>query len=670
MLQERITKLLNELTIGINSREDIIKLALLSTLSGETLFLYGNSNIDKNIIGRKLTHAFENSKYFEFRLKSNTNLEEIFTQIRNSNQKIQNSNLIFLDNIFNANFAIQNALLAILDEKSYMDIHSEKKFHFQFVITSSDNLPTRDNCLDALWDRFLIRYVLKPIDDVTTFKQMLLENDDAYEDNVQDDLKITFNEYENWQKKIKNIEIPNYVLDLIVKLKQKIQDRTGQVIATERRWKKIIKFLKTSAFFNDRTHIDVMDFFLVKHCLHYSLDDKEILELEKDILETIKDFDNVFSVDKKLQSHYIYIKSEIENELKKPFTNQNVEQKDLDIKINSWKTELEKVIEKFYSYGEALDYHKNSVEKNIFVESEFKEIVKAKVQEFERNISNSLKETKELQKKLLTFETEKRRNKSENKKIIVNNDEITLKDIFINSIGMEFSLIQAGEFLMGDHFGDGNNDELPIHKVRISKPFYISKFPVTQKNWVDIVKKNPSYFQNNDTHPVENVSWKDVQDFIIKLNNIDTTMQNISKQYQLDPKSTRYRLPTEAEWEYVARSGSNTKYYWGNHFTGECWYDGNSEAKTNPVGLHPPNSWGIFDMIGNVWEWCEDYFDSDYYDRSPLVDPVNKDYSEFCVFRGGSWGNDPWNLRVSYRVKGNQFERFPAVGFRIVFCFS
>ncbi len=209
-------------------------------------------------------------------------------------------------------------------------------------------------------------------------------------------------------------------------------------------------------------------------------------------------------------------------------------------------------------------------------------------------------------------------------------DALPLK--FENSVGMEFVLIPAGEFMMGSPEGEGDYDERPQHKVIITRPFYMQTTPVTQAQWKKVIgrkflrrTKNPSYFKGDDL-PVERVSWKDAQRFLEKLN-------------QKEQKG-RYRLPTEAEWEYACRAGSATKYSFGNDEgrLGEyAWYDKNSGGKTHPVGQKKPNAWGLYDMHGNVWEWCSDWYDKDYYRNSPSRNPKGPTNGRYRVLRGGSW---------------------------------
>ena len=205
----------------------------------------------------------------------------------------------------------------------------------------------------------------------------------------------------------------------------------------------------------------------------------------------------------------------------------------------------------------------------------------------------------------------------------------------LSGVKMEFVFIPAGEFMMGCSPGDRNcqSDENPMHRVEITKSFELGKFEVTQAQWQAVMGSNPSYSKSSD-RPVERVSWNDIQTFLAKL-----TARN---------DGYHYRLPTEAEWEYAARAESTGPYY--GKLADVAWCNDNSGSQTHPVGQKAPNSWGLYDMLGNVWESCQDWYDGSYYSKSPVADPPGASSGSRKVLRGVSWYYEfSWLWRVSVR---------------------
>jgi formylglycine-generating enzyme required for sulfatase activity len=222
-----------------------------------------------------------------------------------------------------------------------------------------------------------------------------------------------------------------------------------------------------------------------------------------------------------------------------------------------------------------------------------------------------------------------------------------------NSIAMNFTRIEAGSFLMGspDYERNRESDE-EIHSVTLSKAFWLQTTPVTQRQWQALVGQNPSDFKGPDL-PVENISWLDIQmRFLPAINALNEGV---------------YRLPTEAEWEYAARAGSMKSYY-DRHDPSSldnfAWYNNNSNFKTHPVAQKQPNNWGLYDMYGNVWEWCKDFYAP--YNLHNSLDPQGPSHGQGRVMRGGSWFCSPASCRQAARGYLSPETRVRLTGFRLV----
>ena len=218
--------------------------------------------------------------------------------------------------------------------------------------------------------------------------------------------------------------------------------------------------------------------------------------------------------------------------------------------------------------------------------------------------------------------------------------------------GMEFVWVSGGCFQMGcgSWAGDCESDEEPAHEVCVDG-FFIGKYEVTQGQWRKVMGRNPSRFTNGDDYPVENVSWNDAQKFIRKLSALN------NNKYQ-------FRLPTEAEWEYACRSGGKPDIYSGGSLIDRvAWYDGNSGGRTHRVGTKAPNGLGLYDMSGNVWEWCQDWYA--YYPSDRVADPNELNSDSSRVFRGGSWGRLARSCRSTFRLYNLPDSRGYYLGFRL-----
>lgn len=233
---------------------------------------------------------------------------------------------------------------------------------------------------------------------------------------------------------------------------------------------------------------------------------------------------------------------------------------------------------------------------------------------------------------------------------------------YTNSIGMKFVWIPPGNFMMGSpkEEKDRRGDEIQ-HKVTLTKGFYMGVYTVTQEQWKEVMDMNPINFKGEKNLPVELVSWDDCQEFIKTLREKDKKL---------------YRLPTEAEWEYSCRAGTTTPFHFGETIsTDQANYNSNFiygngkkgkyREKTTPVGSFPANAWGLHDMHGNVWQWCQDW--SGDYPQKDVVDPQGSEAGDGRVLRGGSWLSNPGLCRSACRIRHEPSIRYGGIGCRVCF---
>ncbi|MDP6116121.1 MAG: formylglycine-generating enzyme family protein [Planctomycetota bacterium] len=255
--------------------------------------------------------------------------------------------------------------------------------------------------------------------------------------------------------------------------------------------------------------------------------------------------------------------------------------------------------------------------------------------------------------------------------------------------GIHLVLCRAGSFMMGgpDNEKYGSSSE-PQHKVTLSRPFYIGKYEVTQAEWKKVMGKEPwkgepwkgderwkpdNFTKENPRHAATHVSWQDCQEFLKKLSGLGAPRQDKSGHGVPALQTTTFALPTEAQWEYACRSGTATRFCYGEDdnsvFLGVyAWLHGNAlvagEKYAHPVGLKKPNDWGLYDMHGNVWEWCSDWYGD--YSSKTVVDPAGPATGSLRVSRGGSWFTNARGCRSAFRGRGRPSQRLNSLGFRVV----
>ncbi len=230
-----------------------------------------------------------------------------------------------------------------------------------------------------------------------------------------------------------------------------------------------------------------------------------------------------------------------------------------------------------------------------------------------------------------------------------------VKNKIANAVKSDMVLVEGGKFGMGctsEQNSACKFDENPAHDITL-KSFSICKFEVTQELWLSVMGWDSSYFQKCPRCPVEQVSWDEAQNFIAKLNKLT---------------GNKYRLPTEAEWEYAARGGNKSKLY---KFAGSdslnevAWNDNNSKLSTHPVGQKQANELGLYDMCGNVYEWCSDFYGEEYYTNSPYMYPKGPETGDARVIRGGSWARVAVDSHISARARRPASHSDTGVGFRL-----
>ncbi|MBI5818437.1 MAG: SUMF1/EgtB/PvdO family nonheme iron enzyme [Verrucomicrobia bacterium] len=224
---------------------------------------------------------------------------------------------------------------------------------------------------------------------------------------------------------------------------------------------------------------------------------------------------------------------------------------------------------------------------------------------------------------------------------------------FVNVVKIRMVLIPAGEFDMGSPKSESwRYSEESLHHVTITRPFYMGATEVTQAQFAAVMRRNPSYYKGANL-PVEHVTWNDAVEFCRRLSFMD---------------SRTYRLPTEAEWEYACRAGSDGKFYSGENDADlfkAAWVGSVSNSRTHPVATLAPNRFGLFDILGNVYEWCADYYDANYYVRSPKTDPPGPPKGAERVIRGGAYNESIQNARCAYRTGKDPMKTQANLGFRI-----
>ncbi len=304
MLFQKIQNLLKSLSKGIFEREEVMSLALLTAVAGESIFLLGSPGVAKSLLARRLKFAFADGKAFEYLMHKFSTPDEIFGPIsikklkdedkyeRITESYLPNANVVFLDEIWKAGAPIQNALLTILNEKIYRNGEQEMQVNIHALMSASNEIPEENEGVDALWDRFLVRYYLQEIRQAKNFLLMLTHTEDTYKDDLPIDQKIKTQDLLLWQKDIDQITLPAEVLNTIQVVKLNLEEynthpnTTSPLKISDRRWKKIARLLRASAFLHDRNAVNLMDCFVMAHALWQRPEQFDFIQ--KTVIESIQ----------------------------------------------------------------------------------------------------------------------------------------------------------------------------------------------------------------------------------------------------------------------------------------------------------------------------------------------------------------------------------------------
>lgn len=682
----------------LHEREESITVALLAVLAGQNVFLLGPPGTAKSLMARRISNAFKNKdskqevKFFEYLMQKFSTPEEIFgpidiaklkqgTYYRNTTGYLPQADFAFLDEIWKSNPPILNTLLTITNERKFRNGDSFEKVQLKALIGASNETPPRGEGLEALWDRFVVRLYVGRLKSHDYFLSMIQESQVVADATVTPELAISTEEWEQWQKEIGLVKLSAETINAIThikaeltkleqenqqpnedgKEKEKREEMALEFYISDRRWQRAVMLLKASAFFSGRDTTNHLDTLLLRHCLWNSSDSTGISKGKKCTRETIEeivtshvgttltldmDFSDIDALLDKAEAyknyddtsgsfrHHEYRKARLQVMHEDgadldDFMDQNDTVNDLEQHFKEpnssavgWLDEASAAISKMQS---KINSHHEQME--VYLQNA---LVSDDADRFRKAIIAARTQVSSLQERLQRLQS----------KPVVPPAPTTYK---CPITGMEFVFVKGGTFEMGDTFGEGEGDEVPVHNVALDD-YYIGKYPVTHREWKKLYY-SIEYGSDHDDLPV--------------ISKYETIAKWIKELNERIPGGGHCRLLTEAEWEYAARSrGEKEKYAGSNNADEVAWFEDNIKSfdfdsgtfKRAFVGIKKSNRLGIHDMSGNVMELCCDYYDHKYYSSSPINNPCNTDKSKaYRIVRGGDASSNMTDIRCSKR---------------------
>lgn len=697
-IKSKIKTIFAYLNQNLYGKEEAVRLALLSAVANESIFFMGPPGTAKSMISRRIAAAFsdfykkgedgklkfttEDGGYFEYLMNEFSTPDEICGPIdlsalnekpsryvRQTKGYLPSANVAFLDEIWKSGPAILNTLLTIINEKKFHNGSKVENVPLVSLAAASNELPEKDRGLEALWDRFVLRVFVNPVETEDDFFKVVDDGNKDFAPTAEQAASLLkIDDVASWQAEINKVTLSDEAKEVISAIRKELallntdenhKDDEAYYVS-DRRWKKIVHILKTSAFLNGRNAVDLMDCSLIEYAIWNT--DKQHDEvggiIEKILKQNGISFDNdtqkieddIKAFDKYVDKQF-YIKSN--NKLKKDpkvFDTPDL----LKLRSNKADSEwYERISTEIKDSLKEIDDFKTEQEKpfkqNHFSAQKYCDVIMSTVKAASEQIEN------------LKVELDKVKDRYSSEKNVPQASSATGKKQPNYSapkanLSTEMIAVDSGIF------------EREGYDITVSS-FEIGKFPVTQKLYQSIMGKNPSNFKG-ENRPVECVSWLDAVEFcnaLSKKDGLSSCYSGRGSSIKCNFNANGYRLPTEAEWEFAARGGNQSdgyEYSGSDDLDEVGWFKYNSRNETHDVGQKKPNELGIYDMSGNVWEWCNDWYDD--YEEVDQINPLGASSGDYRVFRSGSWSNIDDICTVSCRNYDDPGYSDVHLGFRVV----